>query len=519
MEVLYSGEDNPSAIALDDRYIYWASLDVLRRAPLAGGEPITLATGEYLRAMLPVGEDVFFLQSAGTSGSVQRVARGGGAAVRLAEGNNPSDLAVLGENLFWIDPGNSIQTGRLLRMSLGGSEPVQLASELASPRHITLDGGYVYYGSADQSCSVGSGGSSCVGGGIHRVSTEGGPPEQILEDTALSNVVLNERGMYWLAATPPRIMFAARGGTSRQVANILNEGESYARLRNDTEALYWASQDRVLRLPFDTEQVSRLVTGLDGANDVAVRGDWVYVAEGVGGRILRVATDGSASRPSGPITGPCPTPLGSPEELALTPRQDTSLELLALSLEPDNVTASQATYERLSADVAAIRALAPELADIDYRGGNDGRSLGLAFSDIGAQSLALDEYSAWDCLNEAYGLRSLQTTDNFGDTWVWLELDGTYNLPLVAELYAQLPAVVEASENGFAGDGSTLCVARDGERYDYVVDRAGGDCPSGCTEHEAHHFESAAAGQLTELDTWSSVSGQPAPAWFAELCR
>src|SRR5690349_142342 len=46
MQVLYSGEEAPSLIALDDRYLYWASLRVLRRAPLAGGEPVTLATAE-----------------------------------------------------------------------------------------------------------------------------------------------------------------------------------------------------------------------------------------------------------------------------------------------------------------------------------------------------------------------------------------------------------------------------------------------------------------------------------------
>jgi hypothetical protein len=490
---------------------------MLRRAPLAGGEPVTLATTENLRAMLPVGEDVFFLQSASTSGSVQRVPREGGDAVRLADGNNPTALAVLGDSLFWVDPGNSITTGRLLTMSLGGSEPIELATGLAQPRNLALDDGYVYFDSSGQSCSVTSEGASCIGGGIHRISQAGGQPEQVLDANASSNLLLNARGMYWLASTPPRVMFAARGGAEREVANILNEG--LGTLRADAAALYWAADDKVLRMPFDGEEVSRLVTQLEGASDVAVRGDWVYVAESIGGRILRVATDGSANRPTGPITGPCPTPLGTAEELALTPRQDEGLELLALSLEPGNITASQATYDRVTADVAAIRALAPELAEIGYGAASDSQSVILHFTDVGAQALAAGEYSAWQCLNDFYRVSDTQTFDLSGDTWAILVFDGVYDIALLAELYARLPGVVSAEVNATAGDGPTLCAARDGDRYEYVVDDAGGDCPSGCTEHDAHHFESDAAGQVAALEVWNSEDGQPAPEWFVDLCR
>jgi hypothetical protein len=517
MQVLYSGEDNPSLIALDDRYLYWASLEVLRRAPLGGGAPVTLATAASVRAILPVGEDVFFLQSAANAGSVQRVPRAGGDAVRLADGNNPSALAVLGNSLFWLDPGNSTSTGRLLTMSLSGSEPIELATGLYEPQNLALDGGYVYFDSSGQFCSVDSEGASCSGGGIHRIPQAGGQPERILDANASSNLLLNERGMYWLASSPPRVMFAARGGTEREVANILTEG--LGTLRADGAALYWSSGDKVLRMPFDDEQVTRLVTQLDGARDVAVRGDWVYVAESVGGRILRVATDGSANRPSGPISGPCPAPLGTAEELALTPRQDTNLERLALGLDPGNVTASQVTYDRVTADVAAIRALAPELAEIGYGAANFSPGVVLHFTDIGTQALAAGEYSAWQCLNDFYGVSDLQTYGLSGDTWATLTFEGVYRIELLVDLYAQLPEVVSAEANVSVGDGSTICAARDGDRYEYVVDRAGGDCPAGCTEHEAHHFESDAAGQVTALDVWDSEDGQPAPAWFGELCR
>lgn len=176
-------------------------------------------------------------------------------------------------------------------------------------RHLTLHEGYLYFAGSGQSCSFGSEGSSCTGGGIHRIALDGGEPEQVLDAVAVSNVVSNARGVYWFASSPPRVMFAERGGAEREVANVLNEGigiNGIATLRADADALYWSADDTVLRLPFDSEQVTRLVTELDGASDVAVRGDWVYEAESVGGRILRVATDGSANAPLGPITGPVP---------------------------------------------------------------------------------------------------------------------------------------------------------------------------------------------------------------------
>jgi hypothetical protein len=170
--------------------------------------------------MLPAGDDVFFLQSAWTSGSVQRVPREGGEPVRIADGTNPTDLAALGGQIFWVDPGSSDQTGRLLRTSLSSAAELELASGLAEPRY-----------------------------------------ERIGQNGAGS-------------------------------------------LRADADALYWAADAKVLRMPLDTERVTRLVTELDGASDVAVRGDWVYVAEEPGrphptrrGRRLGESTLGPDHRP------------------------------------------------------------------------------------------------------------------------------------------------------------------------------------------------------------------------------
>jgi hypothetical protein len=346
--------------------------------------------------------------------------------------------------------------------------------------------------------------------------------ETVSTNRSSGDFVITDSGLYFLATSPPRIVLASLDGSEREVTgNLVLEGgiTNDGSLRTDGSALYWADGAKVLRMPFDTEEVALLAGDLDGAFDVAVRGDWAYVAESGSGRILRVATDGSANRPQGPITGPCPTPVGSTEELAATPRADENLELLALSLEPERMTASSSTYDRVVSDVAAIRALTPSLADIGYLSGSDGMSLYIQVTSIGAQSIAAGDYTAWDCLNDAYKAGPPQVTDGLATHSVNLQLGGVFNLPLVAELYAELPEVILTEPSSGNGDGSTLCAVRDGEQYQYAVDRAGGDCPSGCTEHEVHGFASDAAGQVTALGVWSSLSGDPAPAWVSEICR
>jgi sugar lactone lactonase YvrE len=466
---------------------------------------------------MPLGEHVYFAQNSFGSGRIARVARAGGDVEPLADSPSASDLAIAGDFLYWVDPGLSTQTGQIFRAALDGTNVTLLAEGLEQPGDIALDAEFVYFSSSGESCSAGPEGASCTGGGIRRVPRAGGAPELVLSTGALGGFWLDSDGLYWFASFPPRLMVAPPFGTEREIANVLSEG--VGPLTADGDALYWPSGDKVLRLPFEDENVTRLITNLDGASAIAVRDDWVYVAESAAGRILRVATDGSANRPAGPITGPCPEPIGSVEELALSPRPDTNLEQLALSLEPGNVIASQAAYDRVVADVAAIRALVPDRADIGYLAPDDGKTVYLGLSDVAAQSILAGEYSAWDCLNERYGASLGEPNEAFfGSSSMLITLRGIYDISLVAERYAALPGVTGAGANSAAGDGPTVCVARDGERYQYVIDRAGGDCPSGCTEHDARAFASDAAGQVTSLGAWVSESGQPAPAWFG-ICR
>jgi hypothetical protein len=313
-------------------------------------------------------------------------------------------------------------------------------------------------------------------------------------------------------------MFAANGRGPSVLAQLL--GEELGALALDADALYVSSTSygRALKLSLDGGTPEPLVTDLGVIGGIAVDRDWVYVAASTQGKLVRVPKDGSASRPDGPVTGPCPTPLGTAEAIAATPRVDANLELLAQQLDRNEVVATQATYDRVVADIQAIRAANPALADIGFFARHDGKTLMLTTNDTTGMSIEAHEYLAWDCLNTFYGLDSIQFEHSFIGPWATVKLKGSYNLPKLAELYSMLPGITRAAANSGGGDSSTLCAYRSGDTIEYVVDRRDGDCPAGCITSDARGFTSKAPGMIAPLGSWNSESNTPKPDWLVRAC-
>lgn len=223
--------------------------------------------------------------------------------------------------------------------------------------------------------------------------------------------------------------------------------------------------------------------------------------------------------PAAEVSGPtqCPTPLGTATEIAATPRADQNLELLALQLDGDRMSASDETYARVVADVGAIRAAHPELADIGFFGYTDGKSLVVRPDAMTMQRIHAREYSAWKCLNDFYELQSLEFV---GDAYLLLTFKGNYNLEQLRQLYMRLPGIRSAETNLAGGDASKICLLRDGASIEYVVDRASGDCLAGCTIHDAHYFVSTRAGEVEAKGSWNSAAMVTnAPDWWRVCSR
>ncbi|MBA3545666.1 MAG: hypothetical protein H0T76_04215 [Nannocystis sp.] len=133
---------------------------------------------------------------------------------------------------------------------------------------------------------------------------------------------------------------------------------------------------------------------------------------------------------------------GDPADLALTPRPDRDAEVLALTLDPALAVAPQAHYEVIAGDLAAIRALAPALAEIHedcrYPDGLAmwfrGETQQLMFAAINGV------YRGWDCHNAAYG--APYGPRLFDGVAFKLYLDGVYG-DGVRDAYAALPGFEE----------------------------------------------------------------------------
>jgi hypothetical protein len=230
--------------------------------------------------------------------------------------------------------------------------------------------------------------------------------------------------------------------------------------------------------------------------------------------------DGTAAPPHVGAPNPfsiCPTPVGTADELARTPRADTNLELLALALDAGQLTATQATYERVVADVTAIRASAPSLGTLEFWPPHDGRSILITFGSEANDALGAGVYTAWDCLLTAYRVQVGGVIDTFPTYAPTLTLGGIFDLVRLQELFEQLPDV--SADISF-NTGRSPCSARAGEHYEYVVDRTSGACDGvGTCRGSARHFASDTPGDISLLGIWSAASGDPPPAWFRDVCK
>ncbi len=214
-----------------------------------------------------------------------------------------------------------------------------------------------------------------------------------------------------------------------------------------------------------------------------------------------------------PDTAPvdCGTNLATDEELALTPREDENLELLAI-VATSRVVAGQSQYERVVEDVEVIRTMRPDLRDIGFLP-NFRQELVIRADEGTISRMVEGTYTAWDCLNERFKVENIRYGAGTPDR-VDLELDGTYHIPTLAERYAELPGVRSASGGVRIGDGSTICVTAGTTQWHYVVDQGTGDCESGCIDHDYSHFISTNDGGVVAAGSWAERSPDPRPPWL-----
>ena len=215
----------------------------------------------------------------------------------------------------------------------------------------------------------------------------------------------------------------------------------------------------------------------------------------------------------------CPPGLATPAELAVTPRAEINLELLALKLSTGRVVADQSIYDRVVRDVGAIRAQQPQLAGIKFFPRHDGRTLILTVPLATSDQMQQGSYHAWDCLNATFGAAMPFEFIRIGSStnvFVAIKLKGIYAMERIAGEYRGLPGITGVDASSIGGDGPTICVTTSATTWHYVFDAASGDCPAGCTAHSYTHLTTESDGKLALIEAWSTEQGIAAPNWVGQ---
>lgn len=202
----------------------------------------------------------------------------------------------------------------------------------------------------------------------------------------------------------------------------------------------------------------------------------------------------------------------TPEQTAMTPRAEPEAELLAIEASGE-IVAPQPLYERVVAELAAIRADTPGLVAIEARPSWPPSSVDVTLDEEGRAAYDAGTFDAWDCPNELYHATAIE--DGFLGSLI-VRFDGLYDVQQVFADYEAVEHVVSVEPELVGGDGPDVCLSIEGELHTYIFDDAGGDCPAGCTEHAYTGFTVALDGTITALGSFDPALPMPAPAWFED---
>lgn len=223
----------------------------------------------------------------------------------------------------------------------------------------------------------------------------------------------------------------------------------------------------------------------------------------------------ATSDPPTPASLPCTENSTRVERDAHAFFADENLERLALRLS-SGLYADRQVYDRLVRDIQMIRDRDPPLRSVAYRIDHNVRVLRVSFKPLYFWLARTHLYGDWNCLNRFLGAEVV-THSEFD--YAELTFAGLYNPNIVSTAYRDLPGVTATEFAATLGDGSNIYITREDTMWHYLFDIAGGDCPSGCTEHEMHYFEVAADGRVQRTGAWNTESHAPPADWATAYYR
>jgi DNA-binding beta-propeller fold protein YncE len=140
-----AGSPSPWGVVVAAGNVYWTdegggSDGTVRKMPLDGGPPVTLAAGQMLPDDLAVDPKNVYWTTA--DGWIRSAPLEGGSLVDIASGQgDPQGIASDGTNVYWVN----VSSGSIVRAPVGGGPAVTLVTSQMDAWDLAIDATSVYW--------------------------------------------------------------------------------------------------------------------------------------------------------------------------------------------------------------------------------------------------------------------------------------------------------------------------------------------------------------------------------------
>jgi hypothetical protein len=141
--IVASQQTDAWAIAVDETNVYWTTYGPngsIMKAPLATGNPVPLATGQYPAAITIDGTAVYWANYGGLQGGIMSVPIAGGSPKPLATTlDTPTAIAVAGNTVLWTAyPYMALANGVVASVPTGGGATTTIAQNQYEPTGVSV---------------------------------------------------------------------------------------------------------------------------------------------------------------------------------------------------------------------------------------------------------------------------------------------------------------------------------------------------------------------------------------------
>ena len=222
-----------SELAIQNNVLYWTADDGIYRRDLAAGSPSATRIVKDSLSNSPIATDaanVYWGWSTFGGGEVRKAPLAGGTGVAVATGAQVVQLASDGTNVYWTDYGTSLNS-KMMMAPVAGGTPTEIANGLTNAGDVKIEGTNVYWYDS----------SNLFGTKFWKAPLGGGTPVMVAlsPDFGVYEMAVDGTNIYW-AAVDTIAKAPIAGGAVIEVAT----GQTWAMyIAVDANNIYWMNND------------------------------------------------------------------------------------------------------------------------------------------------------------------------------------------------------------------------------------------------------------------------------------